>query len=391
MLQHGLMTYHLLEALQGAEEVVKEGKVVLYALLSHVTRRVVDAAKQMGKVQQPALRGTIDGDVTWPVFRPGRTFFGYFPERRPAVASTAIASLEAFGFPRIVLDAWAGSIPGLNDLQVAAINHFGLLRNEHLVVSAPTSSGKTMIGELAALRGVVERRRALFLLPLKALVSDKQRHFTKLYGPLGVRTIEATGDSDDVSELLRGQYDIALLTYEKFTALVLAYPHVLEQAGTVVVDEVQMVADASRGINLEFLLTLLKARRRHGIAPQVIALSAVIGDTNGLERWLGARLLRREQRPVPLDEGVLRGDGSFRYLDGVSGAEMTTLPLIQPRYDKGSSQDWVIPIVERLVGEGKQVIVFREQRGQTVGCAQYLARHLPPVSAANVLRRVARE
>ena len=40
-------------------------------------------------------------------------------------------------------------------------------------------------------------------------------------------------------------------------------------------------------------------RRSEGIEPQVIALSAVIGDTNGLERWLGGRLLRRMERPVP--------------------------------------------------------------------------------------------
>jgi helicase len=51
--------------------------------------------------------------------------------------------------------------------------------------------------------------------------------------------------------------------------------------------------------------TLLRMRRRDGLEPQVIALSAVIGDTNGLERWLGGRLLRRTERPVPLDEGVV--------------------------------------------------------------------------------------
>jgi helicase len=74
----------------------------------------------------------------------------------------------------------------------------------------------------------------------------------------------------------------------------------------IVVDEAQMIADPSRGANLEFILTLIIMRRREAVEPQVIALSAVIGDTNGLERWLGARLLRRTKRPVPLDEGLLR-------------------------------------------------------------------------------------
>jgi len=119
--------------------------------------------------------------------------------------------------------------------QLDAINEFGVLSGEHLVVVAPTSSGKTMIGELAALKGVVERRRALFLLPLKALVADKWRHFEAVYGSFGLRTIEATGETDDISPILRGQYDVALLTYEKFSAIALTHPHVLEQAGVVVV------------------------------------------------------------------------------------------------------------------------------------------------------------
>ena len=57
---------------------------------------------------------------------------------------------------------------------------------------------------------------------------------------------------------------------------------------------------------------MLRMRRQSGIEPQLIALSAVIGDTNGLERWLGGRLLRRLQRPVPLDEGILLADGTFQ-------------------------------------------------------------------------------
>jgi replicative superfamily II helicase len=120
-----------------------------------------------------------------------------------------------------VIEAWAGEIPRLNQLQLDAINEYGILRGEHVVASAPTSSGKTMLGELAAVRGALDKRRALFLMPLKALVNDKMRQFQRVYGPFGIRTIEATGETDDVTPLLRGRYDIALLTYEKFSAIAL--------------------------------------------------------------------------------------------------------------------------------------------------------------------------
>ncbi len=45
---HGFLTYFLLEALRGAEEVVRGGKLSLYRLLEHVTNRVKAAALQSG-------------------------------------------------------------------------------------------------------------------------------------------------------------------------------------------------------------------------------------------------------------------------------------------------------------------------------------------------------
>lgn len=242
-----------------------------------------------------------------------------------------------------------------------------------------------MIGELAALKSVVDGKRAIFLFPLRALVNDKYQHFKKVYGEYGIRTIRATGEiSDDDPALMRGRYDICLMTYEKFTNLALASPHLLRQVGTVVVDEVQMLADESRGVNLELLLTLLKSRRREGVEPQLVVLSAVVGDTNGLEEWLCGALLRRSERPVPLHEGMILADGSFQYVDA-DGVEQLTPNLIRRQFQKESSQDWLIPLVRKLVASGEQVIVFRETRGDARGCAAYLARELGLPSAANAL------
>jgi helicase len=199
-----------------------------------------------------------------------------------------------------------------------------------------------------------------------------------------VRTIEATGETDDITPLIRGHYDIALLTYEKFASLALTYPHVLAQAGVIVIDEAQMIADASRGANLEFVMTLIRMRRRDGIEPQVVTLSAVIGDTGGLESWLGGRLLRRNERPVPLAEGVLRADGSFRYLDPTTGEVLIGTGVVQREYRKNSSQDWIIPLVRKLVGEGQQIIIFRETKSEARSVANYLAAtlELPPATDA---------
>lgn len=383
--RRGFLTHHVLECLQGPEELREGTRVSVLRLLDSVVRRVSDSARKIRKVQDPTIRGSFDGEFSWPIMAPGPLYKAAFPEVVELVAMADLNSLANFGFPQAIIDAWAGDIPALNRLQLDAINEYGILRGTHLVASAPTSSGKTMLGELAAVRGALDRRRTLFLLPLKALVSDKLRHFERVYRPFGIRTIEATGETDDISPLLRGRYDIALLTYEKFTAIALTYPHVLDQVGTIVIDEIQMIADENRGANLEFILTVLRMRRTEGVEPQLVALSAVIGDTNGLERWLGARLLRRTERPVPLDEGVLCCDGRFRHVDGDDRQERSSARFIQPLYGEGKHRDWVIPLVERLVSEGKQVIVFRETTGETRHGALYLAETLRLPSATEAL------
>jgi helicase len=383
-LGHGLLTYYLLEALQGVEEVRQAGKISVYQLLHYVTQRVSDGAAQLGKVQRPTLRGKLDGELTWPIFKPGPLYRQKFPTRTRPLITSDLASLMSYGFPPALLQTWAQAIPALNSLQIEAINEYNLLEGQHLVVSAPTSSGKTLIGELAALKGTLNRQRAIFLLPLKALVNDKFRQFTKLYGTFGIKTIEATGDTADITPLIRGQYDICLMTYEKFAAVLLTNPHVLNQVGTVIIDEAQMIANETRGANLEFLLTLLRMRRQQGIEPQMIALSAVIGDTNGFEHWLNARLLKRIERPVPLDEGLLLANGQLRYIDAQNGEEKVTGPVIQRMFLKDSAQDWLIPLAQKLVHEGKQLIVFRETKAEARNVARYLALHLglPPAQSA---------
>jgi len=388
-LRHGLFTHHLMLGLRGAEEVLQEGKVSLYRLFEFVTRRVKDESIRMGGLQEPTLRGRIDGELLWPVFHPGSQFAMAFPDINGNGVTRELSSLETAGFPAGLIESWTGHIPALNSLQLAAIQDFGLLDGEHLVVSAPTSSGKTMIGELAAVKAVLERRRAIFLLPLKALVSDKYVYFAKVYGRFGIKVIRATGDrSDDIPDLMRGRYDICIMTYEKFLAVVLGYRHVMLQAGVVVVDEVQMISDPGRGVGLEFLLTLILSRRVQGIEPQLIALSAVIGATNGLERWLGARFLRREERPVPLDEGILRQDGSYRFINPDNREDFVESGYVQRLYSKNSNQDYIIPLARRLVSEGKQVIVFRETRGEARGCAGYLSKELGLPSAQATLERL---
>ena len=125
---HGLLSFYLLEALQGAEEVRDAGKISAYRLLDYVTKRVIDRSTQLGRPQHPTLRGHFDGELSWPVFRPGPTYFAAFPERARNPVTADLTSLESHGFPPPLLRAWAGTISALNQLQIDAVNDYGLLQ-----------------------------------------------------------------------------------------------------------------------------------------------------------------------------------------------------------------------------------------------------------------------
>lgn len=113
---HGLLTYHLLAALQGAPEVVVGGKLDIYKVLQYVTQQVTDQASRLRKEQHPALRGSLDGTPTWPIFSPGPIYGAAFPDRMRQPATEDIYSLANFGMPSVLLDRWSESIPTLNGL-----------------------------------------------------------------------------------------------------------------------------------------------------------------------------------------------------------------------------------------------------------------------------------
>jgi hypothetical protein len=228
---HGLLTYHLLQALLGPEEVIKQGRVPIYGLLSYVTTQVIATASgTYAARQEPTLRGQMDGAITWPPFRPGPLFHNLFPEKSSKPVTSELRSLESHGIAEAVVKRWSASLPSLNELQQSVVNNAGLLDGKNVLVTAPTSSGKTMLGELAALNASQRGGRSVFLLPTRALVNEQYERFARTYSDLGYRVVRVTGEiSDQLPEFMLGQFDIALLTYEKFAGLALGTSHVPDQ------------------------------------------------------------------------------------------------------------------------------------------------------------------
>lgn len=374
--QHGLFTAAILNALKK-----EAGWTDIGVMMDEVARQVRAEANRTGHEQTPVWAGLIEGGIQLPPLQAGPVYAAEFPDTLGIRIGSPVSELSAFGIPNPVLSAWESRFSDLNELQLSAINDYRVLDDKSLLVVAPTTSGKTFVGELAAARAIADGRKAVFLLPFKALANEKFEEFQELYGEsLGLRVLRCTGDYADQTEpFVKGHYDLALLTYEMFLGLSVAVPTVLNQIGLVVLDEAQFVTNPSRGIGVELLLTNVLAAHERGVTPQIVALSAVIGDVNNFDDWLGCETLATDKRPVPLVEGVLDRTGTYQYVDtGGQEQREQLLPshAIQVRRSKAGSQDVIVPLVRKLTAEGGQVIVFRNRRGPSSGCAKYLAAEL---------------
>jgi helicase len=93
----------------------------------------------------------------------------------------------------------------------------GLLEGRNLLAAIPTASGKTLLAELAMLKSIREGGKALYIVPLRALASEKFRRFRE-FAELGIRVGISTGDYDQKDEGL-GANDIIVATSEKTDSL----------------------------------------------------------------------------------------------------------------------------------------------------------------------------
>ncbi|QDF96898.1 DEAD/DEAH box helicase [Azoarcus sp. DD4] len=383
---HGLLTHAVIEAWTGCTD----PSVSFPEIAGEIIRLARVEAERISVTQTPVFLGSVQGGLMFPTLKRGDNYAAAFPAHAIQQMSGAFAEFGAHGFPSEVVEQWAADFPqGLNALQLKAVNEFGVLAGGSLLVVAPTSSGKTMIGELAAIQAVSSGKKAAFLLPYRALVNEKFEEFSTRYAAAGLRVVRCSGDATDgIGPVLAGRYDLGFFTYETFLNLALGSSRLLSQLGLVVVDEGQFITDPHRGITVELIFSLLLRARQRGIQPQLLVLSAVIGNLNSFDRWLDVPFLVSRERPVPLIEGVLDRRGTFQYVD--TDGTTKTEPLlpahrIVQRRGKPSSQDVIVPLVQQLVGQGEKLLVFRNMRGPTQGCAKYLAKELGLGPATGVL------
>src|SRR3989454_6816399 len=228
------------------------------------------------------------------------------------------------------------------------------LAGKNLVLAIPTASGKSLVAYLAILEGVLRGGKALYIVPLRALASEKHEDL-KAFEPLGVRVGLTMGDYDRVDPNLE-KFDVIIATSERADSLLRHRIGWLKSLTVVVADEVHLINDADRGPTLE--VTLAKLRQVNPSA-QVIALSATIGNSEEIAAWLGAEHVTSEWRPVPLKTGVVF-DRKITYSDAAVE-------------DVKSDAEEIAALVDDVIAGGGQALVFVNTRRATEGLAKKLA------------------
>jgi len=186
----------------------------------------------------------------------------------------------------------------LDRFQVEAID--AIDADRHVVVAAPTGSGKTVVAEYAIERSRRRQQRSFYTAPMKALSNQKYRDLVDRYGTDDVGLL--TGDN-----VVNPEATIVVMTTEVLRNMIYAQSDALDDLGTVILDEVHFLQDAYRGPVWEEVMIHAPAGVR------LVCLSATISNAGELADWIETvrgptNAIVETRRPVSLTSHYLVGD-----------------------------------------------------------------------------------
>ena len=289
----------------------------------------------------------------------------------------------------------------LDDFQREAIGHF--LRDDSVLVAAPTGSGKTVVAEFGIHHAVDQPTgRVFYTTPIKALSNQKFRDLRQVYGAeVGLLT-------GDVSENRAAR--ILVMTTEILRNMLLQTPWEVDDVRCVIFDEVHYLADQERGTTWEEAIILCPSHI------QFICLSATVSNAAEIADWIShthrpIRLVTHLRRAVPLAleyfvDGELqtvvdhRGELVNDVVDNVSRDRGRTKqerrvqrrgsgPSRTPKFDRQRDEPQARDIVDRLEREQRlPAIYFLFSRNDCQKEAEGLAAARPPLATPEQTARI---
>ena len=278
--------------------------------------------------------------------------------------------------PKAEVDLWPSQIEAAS----RAVD-----QSDDLVVSLPTSAGKTRIAELCILRCLAGSKRVVFVTPLRALSAQTETTLQRTFGPLG-KTISALYGSIGVSgfdeDAIR-ERDIVVATPEKLDFALRNDPSLLDDVGLLVFDEGHMIGLNEREVRYEVQIQRL-LRREDAHERRIVCLSAILPDGDQLDDFAGwlrrdhpGCVIKHDWRPTRLRFGEVVWSTPNARLNlrigeerpwvqrFLTGVVPPTWALPKPRRRKlfpCDQRELCLATAWRLVEDGQTVLIFCPER-----------------------------
>ena len=297
------------------------------------------------------------------------------PNQSPTVEDEdegEMVGLEKFEFDdrlkKMLEEKW-----GISELfppQAMALPNSLIGRN--LMLAVPTASGKSLVGHITMahrLANDLRGKRGVYIVPLKALASEKFEELSEICNSVGLKVGLAIGDRSGDANLIEGS-DVIVCTSEKLDSMLRSSPSLIDDIGIVVSDEFHLLQEPSRGPTLEILLSHIRHRVE---GAQILALSATVGNANELAEWLEADLIKSDWRPIALYSGTLTGlDLNYHSVESPGG----DFSLPESRRLEGGANKNLHSVLDDTIEMSKQMLVFVASRSSAQKEARELSMHV---------------
>lgn len=181
-------------------------------------------------------------------------------------------------------------LDGFQKVAISAIE-----RDESVLVSAHTSSGKTVVAEYSIAQAIKNKQRVIYTSPIKALSNQKYRELSEKFKDVGLITGDVT---------LNPNSTCLVMTTEILRNMLYRGSEVIREVHWIIFDEIHYMRDRDRGVVWEETIILLPSDVR------MIFLSATIPNAAEFAQWISAihnqtvHVVYTEKRPIPLSHYV---------------------------------------------------------------------------------------
>ena len=181
------------------------------------------------------------------------------------------------------------------------LDHFQLFgcqaieKNENLLVTAHTGSGKTVLALYAIARCLAKNQRVIYISPIKTLSNQKYKEFGENFNSIGILTGDIKINPDAQCLIMTAEILRNFLTSHKTPSY-----FSLENVTCVVLDEVHFINNQDRGRVWEEIILYLDSKI------QLVMLSATLSQPLLFVDWIAklknipCHLVGTVKRPVPL-------------------------------------------------------------------------------------------